>query len=176
MKSSPSVQCRARPFAVVLVGYRHGESRALADLALYLDLAPQKLGKFFHDIKPDPDAAVSPRLRAVYLPEPLKDHREMLVGDPDSSVRNRELHQLAAIVATRRYAVWARRGFFLLRAAFRLPPTASFGSIEISGGYGHGAPVGKLDGVVDEIMQDVLELLRIRIDSGEVRGIVPDQL
>ena len=121
------------------------ERAALAGRARDADLAAEQPRDLAADVEAEARAAVLARRRAVGLLEGLEDQRELLVGDPDAGVGDRE----------REDPVPAR-------------PARHDREPDL-------AVVGELHGVRQEVAQDLLEALLVGDDRGRQRRVAVDR-
>ena len=131
----------------VPVGEVEGEERTLARIALDVDLAAEEPGDLPRDREPETGAAVLAAGGPVRLLEGLEDDLLLVLGDADAGVLDVE--------ADHRAGREQRRGLEEGAVLHHLDP------------HRDASLLGELEGVGEEVLQDLLQALRV---GANVRG------
>ena len=136
-------------------GQDQGEGRARAFLAAQADLPAEKSGQLPGDGQAQARASVPAAGAAVGLAEGLEDGALLVFGDADAHVRDRDAHRILG------------RGDALGQGRVRSGPEY---------GQGHAALLGELEGVGQEVAQDLLQAVRVGEHGlGQVRVPLDDE-
>ena len=153
-RSDFGMRCGNRRFRCTpFHGQIQGENRASARLAGHLDLSTQQTGQLPGDGKPQACSAVIPVSSAINLLKGLVDHLLVFGCDADASVLNCNLKRLPRVQpAARQIAVGARG----------------------AKGNGNAAGFGELDGVGNQVSDDLLNAPGVRGNGRRRCGIDMD--
>ena len=137
------------------------ETGALAHGTFHRHRAAVQFGEEFHHGQTESRALVLPRQATVDLTEGLEQVLQPLRRDADAAVGDADLEKFRKLIVGQREAP-ARPG------AGRL---ADFGARDAAGAQGHlAALVGELDRIRQQVVHDLLDLARVRLNRAQFLG------